>query len=106
MVLCAAYEVGKNALDIRGRDVQPDQVVIPVSMLIPAVADAFEQRAGIGIVGVDKFDAISVFWQERGAVVAVIAGHGDDGKAICSVIHGVLPFMRRTVFDRSGCCEN
>ena len=99
------YKVGKNALDIRGRDVQPDQVVIPESMQIPAVADAFEQRAGIGIVGGGKLDAIAVFGQKRGTVVAVIAGHGDDGKAICSVIHGVLPFMRRTAFARSGCCE-
>ena len=102
MVLCAAYEVGKNALDIRCRDVQPDQVVIPENMLIPAVADAFEQRAGI--VRFDKLDAIAVFRQKRGAVVAVIAGHGDDGKAICSVIHGVLPFMRRAVFTCRGCC--
>ena len=47
VVLCAAYEVGKNALDIRSRDVYPDQVIIPVNILIPAVADAFEQRAGI-----------------------------------------------------------
>ena len=82
MVLCAAYEVGKNALDIRGRDVQPDQVVIPENMLIPAVADAFEQRAGIGIVGGGKLDAIAVFRQKRGAVVAVIAGHGDDANGI------------------------
>lgn len=55
------YEVCKNALDIRSRDVQPDQVVIPVNILIPAVADAFKQRAGIVLS--DKLDAVAVFGQ-------------------------------------------